>query len=62
MNCLRTYIAQIRLCPRNKKPTKYYVVRINIQASKIQKVFIFLGMFVANNIAPKCCSKMMYVS
>ena len=62
MNCLRTYIAQNRICPGNKKPMKYDVVRINIQASKLQKVFIFLEMFLANYIAPKFLSKMMYVS
>ena len=41
---------------------KYDEVGIIIYASKLQKVFIFLEMFLANNIAPKCCSKMMYVS
>ena len=62
MICLRTYIAQSRICPGNKKPMKYDEVRIIIQASKLQKVFIFLDNFLANNIDPKCSSKMMYVS
>ena len=62
MNCLRTYIAQIRICQGNKKPMKYGVVRTIIKASKLQKVFIFLDIFLANNIAAKCSSKMMYVS
>ena len=30
MICLRTYIAQSRICPGNKKPMKYDVVRIII--------------------------------
>ena len=62
MICLRTYIAQSRICPGNKRPMKYDVVRTIIQTSKLQKVFIYLDIFVANNIAPKCSSKMMYVS
>ena len=62
MNCLRTYIAQSRTCPGNKKPIKYDVGSSNIQASKLQKVFIFFDMFLANYIAPKFCLKMMYVS
>ena len=62
MNRLRTYIAQIFICPGEKKPMKYDVVRKIIWASKLQKVFIFLDIFLANNIAPKCSSKMIYVS
>ena len=62
MNCLRTYIGQSRIFPKGKKPKKYDVVRTIIQASKIQKVFIFLDIFRANNIALKCFSKIMYVS
>ena len=63
MNCLRTYIAQSHICPGNKKPMKIYdIVRTIIWDSKLQNVFIFLDIFLANNIAPKCSSKMMYVS
>ena len=40
---------------------KYNVVRTIIKASKIQKVFIYLDIFLANKIAPKCFSKMMYL-
>ena len=39
-----------------------YVVRTNGCKSLLQKVFIFLEMFLANYTAPKYCSKMMYVS
>ena len=53
MNCLRTYIAISRICLGNNKPTKYDAVRIIIEASKLQKVFILLDIFLANNIAPK---------
>ena len=60
MICLRTYIAQSRICPGNK-PMKYDIVRIIILASKLQKVFILLDIFLANNFAPKCSSKIMYV-
>ena len=41
MNCLRTYIAQSCICPKKKKPMIYHVVRTIIQASKLQKEFIF---------------------
>ena len=41
---------------------KYDVVRTIIKASTLQKVFIFLDIFLANNIAPKCFSRIMYVS
>ena len=40
----------------------YDVVRTIIQASKLQKVFIFLDIFLANNIATKFSSNIMYVS
>ena len=33
-----------------------------LEISKLQKIFIFLDIFLANYIAPKCFSKMMYVS
>ena len=62
VNCLRTYIVQSCIFPWNKNPMKYDVVRFIIQASKLQKVFIFLDVFLANNIAPKCSSKIMYIS
>ena len=62
MNCLRTYIAQSCICLVKKKPMKYDVVRKNILASKLQKVFIFFDIFLANNIARKCSSKITYVS
>ena len=62
MNCLRTYIAQILIFPVNKKPIIYNVARTIIQAYKIQKVFIFLDIFLANKIAPKCSTKIMYLS
>ena len=60
MISVRTKIAQSRICPGNMKPMKYDIVRIIIQASKLQKVFIFLDIFLLNYIAPKCSSKMMY--
>ena len=41
LNCLRTYTAQSRICPGNKNPMKYDAIRTIIQASKLQKVFIF---------------------
>ena len=43
------------------KSMKYDVIRKNIQAAKLQKVFILLDIFLANKIAPKLSSKMMYV-
>ena len=45
-----------------KEPMKYDEVRTIISASNLQKVFIFLDIFWANNIATKCFLKMMYVS
>ena len=62
MKFLRTYIEKSRICPGKKKPMKYNVVRTIIYASKLQKVFIFLDVYLANNIAPEYSSKMMYVS
>ena len=62
MNCLRPSIAQGRICPKTKKPMKYDVVRTIIQSSKLQKAFIFSEMFIANYIALKFFSKMMFVS
>ena len=59
---LRTFIEQSRICLGYKKPMKYDVVRPIIQASKLQKIFIFSVILLANNILPKCSSKMMYVS
>ena len=59
---LPTYIAKSCICPGNKKAIKYDVVRIIIEAPKLQKVFISLEMFLLNNIAPECCSNMMHVS
>ena len=56
VHCIKSYLSG------KKKPMKYDVVRIIILALKLQKVFIFLEMFLANNVAPKCCSKMMYVN
>ena len=47
---------------KKKKPMKYNVVRTIISASKLQKVFIFLDIFLAKNIAPMLFLKMMYVS
>ena len=41
---------------------KYYVVRTPILASTLQKIFIFLDVFGANKIDPKCFSNMMYVT
>ena len=59
---LRTYITESFICPGNKKQMKYDVVRIIIQAPKIEKIFIFIEKFQENNIAPKCCSNMLHVS
>ena len=44
------------------KSMNYDVVRIIIQASKLQEVFIFLDISLANNIATKFSSKIVYVS
>ena len=44
------------------KSMKYDVARTIIQASKLQRVFTFLDIFLANIIALKFSSKMMYVS
>ena len=43
------------------KSMKYNVSRKIISASKLHKVFIFLDIFLANNIDPKFFSEMMYV-
>ena len=44
------------------KSMNYDVFRTIIQASKLQKVFIFLDIFLGNNIAKKFSSNIMYVS
>ena len=56
VHCTKSYLSG------EKKPMKYDVGRTIILASKLQKVVIFLDIFQANNIAPKCSSKMMCVS
>ena len=44
------------------KSMKYDVVRTIVWAYKFLKLFIFLDQFLADKIAPKFSSEMMYVS
>ena len=58
MNYLRTYIAQSCLSPGKKKPMKYDVVITVTQASKLQKVFIFLDIFLRKTVLLRTLRKL----